>query len=129
MTLHSDYSSTGTVVKEEEQTGSMHSWFQRGYFWCTLLFPACIVVQVFFAGLALMVSASFLGTHKAFGYLIIWFPLVLLLLGLLGRFPRQMSWLTALLAVLALLQPVVMKMPQAIGLPVLSALHPVNALV
>lgn len=129
MTLQSDYSSTDAIVKEEERTGSMHSWFQRGYFWCTLLFSTCIVVQVFFAGLAIMVSTSFIGTHKAFGYLVIWFPLVLLLLGLLGHLPRQINWLTALLMVLSFLQPVLIKVPQAIGLPVLSALHPVNALV
>jgi Family of unknown function (DUF6220) len=128
MKLQPTYSGTGDILKEGEHTSSLHSWLQRGYFWGTLFFSACIVVQVFLAGLAVLVSGSFVGAHKTFGYLIIWFPIILLLIGLSGRLPRSINWLTALLAVLALLQPLLIKVPHALGLPLLSALHPVNAL-
>jgi hypothetical protein len=129
MKLQPNYSSAGDVLKGDEKVSSLRSGLQWGYFWGALLFPACVVVQVFLAGLAIMVSGSFIGAHKSFGYVIIWFPLILLLLALVGRLPRSISGLTALLAVLAFLQPLLIKVPNALGLPILSALHPVNALV
>jgi mercuric ion transport protein len=129
MKLQPNYSTAGDVLKGDEQVSLLRSWLQWGYFWGALLFPACVVVQVFLAGLAIMVSGSFIAAHKTFGYVIIWFPLILLLLALVGRLPRSISGLTALLAVLAFLQPVLIKVPNTLGFPVLSALHPVNALV
>lgn len=128
MKLQPNYSGAGDVVKEEGYTNSLRSWLQWSYFWGNMLFLACIVVQVFLAGLDIMVSGSFLGAHKTFGYLIIWFPLVLLILGLAGRLPRSIIWLTVLLAILAFLQPVLIKISSTTSLPVIAALHPVNAL-
>ncbi len=128
MKLQPNYSAAGDVLKGEEKVSSLRSWLQWGYFWGALLFPACIVVQVFLAGLAIMVSGSFIGAHKSFGYVIIWFPLILLVLGLAGRLPRSINILTVLLAVLAFLQPVLIKLSNTTGVSALAALHPVNAL-
>jgi hypothetical protein len=47
--------------------------------------------------------------------------------GLLARLPRSLKWLNALLVVLALIQPIIV-WGKYTGLPLIAALHPVNAL-
>ena len=79
------------------------------------------------AGAGILVAGFWLGYHAAFGYFIILLPLLLLPLGLLARLPRSLNWLSGLLAVLALIQPMLL-WGKHLGLPLLAALHPVNAL-
>lgn len=79
------------------------------------------------AGVGILVAGVWLSYHAAFGYLIILIPLLLLPLGLLARLPRSLNWLSGLLAALALIQPVLL-WTKHFGLPLLAALHPVNAL-
>jgi hypothetical protein len=97
--------------------------------WMAWVFVASIVVQVFLAGLAIPQlggNSSFV-THRDFGYLIGLLTLILLVAAIASRAGRrrigQASGLLGLYvvqSVLPLLDP---------GLPILAALHPVNALV
>jgi hypothetical protein len=89
------------------------------------LLTGCIILQVFFAGLGLMVDGDQMGLHRAMGGLIGLFPFTLLILGSIGRVPGRMFGLVGLLYLLYSLQWVFVTVPD---LPALRALHPVNAL-
>jgi hypothetical protein len=90
------------------------------------LFLACVVVQVFLAGLGVFGGAQNFSLHRQFGYLFGWLTLVLLLLALVGRLGRRWIGLTVLLLVLFALQSVFVALRGV--MPEAAALHPVNAL-
>jgi mercuric ion transport protein len=90
------------------------------------LFLACVVVQVFLAGLGVFAGGQHFGLHREFGYLFGWLTLVLLLLAIVGRLGRRWIGLSALLLVLFALQSVFVALREV--LPAAAALHPVNAL-
>ena len=93
--------------------------------WLAWLFVACLVVQFFLAGLAVFAGASNWELHRSwaftFGYLL---P-VLLIASLVGRMPRGAWGATLLLMALFTLQSVFVSLRSSA--PVISALHPVNA--
>ena len=93
------------------------------------LFVAGILLQVFVAGLALLVDGDRLDLHRALGYLVFCLPPAMLVAGLAGRLPRWTLALTALLILLLILQDTFIYLPADGDLAVLRALHPVNALV
>lgn len=105
----------------------LRRWWLRGYIGVTLLFVLCVIFQVFMAGAGILVAGNWLVYHAAFGYYIIFIPLLLLPCGLLARLPRSLNWLSALLVVLALIQPLLIWGRQS-DLALIAALHPVNAL-
>lgn len=88
------------------------------------VFVACALVQVFLAGLGVFDDPQAFVTHRGFGYLFGWLTLVLLVLALVGRSPRRVSWLTVLLLVQFALQSVFVALRTS--QPQLAALHPVN---
>ena len=90
------------------------------------LFLACVVVQVFLAGLGVFAGAQNFSLHREFGYVFGWLTLVLLLLALAGRLGRRWVGLSALLLVLFALQSVFVALREIA--PAVAALHPVNAL-
>ncbi len=90
------------------------------------LFLACVVVQVFLAGLGVFAGAQNFSLHREFGYVFGWLTLVLLLLALAGRLGRRWIGLSALLLVLFALQSVFVALREIV--PAVAALHPVNAL-
>lgn len=90
------------------------------------LFLACVVVQVFLAGLGVFAGAQNFNLHREFGYLFGWLTLLLLVLAIAGRLGRRWIGLSALLLVLFALQSVFVALREA--LPAAAALHPVNAL-
>lgn len=98
------------------------------YLLATALFAAFVVLQVFLAGLTLLVNSSALETHRAFGHLALSIPLFLVPLGFLGRVPWRVTGLNLLLLVLGISQYVWLDLPAAAGFPALRALHAVNAL-
>ena len=116
-----------SVFAAERSRHPLRRWFRRGYICVAILFVLCVIFQVFMAGAGILVAGFWLGYHAAFGYFIIFLPLLLLPLGLLARLPRSLNWLSGLLAVLALIQPMLL-WGKHLGLPLLAALHPVNAL-
>lgn len=87
-------------------------------------FVACVVVQVFLAGLGVFDHPRSFLTHRDFGYLIGLFTLVLLILALVGRAPRRVTGASALLLLLFALQSVFVALRTDV--PALAALHPVN---
>ena len=93
-----------------------------------VVFLLSVVVQVFLAGAGIFASASWLGSHGIFGHVLPVIPLLMVILGLVGRLPRPINWLTVLLLVLVYIQPWFIYLARDIGTPLLAALHPVNAL-
>lgn len=90
------------------------------------LFLACVVVQVFLAGLGVFAGAQNFSLHRDFGYVFGWLTLVLLLLALGGRLGRRWIGLSALILVLFAFQSVFVALREV--MPAAAALHPVNAL-
>jgi hypothetical protein len=88
------------------------------------LFVACVVIQVFLAGLGVFESPAAFITHREFGYLFGWLTLVMLVLALVGRLPRRITGSVVLLLVLFALQSVFVVVRTE--LPALAALHPLN---
>jgi hypothetical protein len=92
--------------------------------WVAWLFVACVVVQVFLAGLGVFQNATQFSVHRDFGYLFGWLVLILLILAVAGRMGREIIGLSVLLAVLFALQSVFVQLRTS--QPVIAALHPVN---
>ena len=88
------------------------------------LFVACCLLQVFLAGLGVFDDPRSFLTHRDFGYLLGWFTLVMLILALLGREPRRIVGLCALVLVQFALQSVFIAL--RLDYPAVAALHPVN---
>lgn len=87
-------------------------------------FVGCCLIQVFLAGLGVFDDPGSFITHRDFGYLIGWFTLAMLILGLVGREPRRIVGLAALVLGQFALQSVLVGLRA--DLPVIAALHPVN---
>lgn len=88
------------------------------------VFAACAVVQVVLAGLGVFDDPRAFVTHREFGYLFGWLTLVALVLALVGREPRRITGMSALLLVLFALQSVLVALRP--DLPGIAALHPLN---
>jgi Family of unknown function (DUF6220) len=93
-----------------------------------LVFLLGVAVQVFLAGAGIFASASWLSSHGILGHVLPVIPLFMVILGLVGRLPRTINWLTVLLLVLVFIQPWFIYLARDVGTPLLAALHPVNAL-
>jgi hypothetical protein len=95
----------------------------RGVIW---LFVACVVVQVFLAGLGVFAGDDKFEFHRNFGYTFGWLALLLPLLALAGRLGARAIWLSFGVTLLFILQSVLVGLRAE--MPYLAALHPVNAL-
>ena len=87
-------------------------------------FVACAIVQIFLAGLGVFDDPQAFVTHREFGYLFGWLTLAALILALLGRSPRRITGLTALMLVQFALQSIFVALRG--DLPAIAALHPLN---
>jgi hypothetical protein len=97
---------------------------RRALPWVSGFFVACALLQVFLAGLGVFDNpASFL-THRDFGYTIGMLTLVILVLAIVGREPRRVIGLSALLLAQFALQSIFIL--QRGSLNAVAALHPVN---
>ena len=92
----------------------------------TWLFLAAVVVQVFFAGLALFAGGENWALHVNLGWILHLAPLLVLALVALGRPPRSALWLAIALAGVTLVQPLLATLRRDV--PLAAALHPVLAL-
>jgi hypothetical protein len=88
------------------------------------LLIAALVVQVWLAGRGVFESPSVFITHRDVGYMLSLFPIVLLVLGLLGGMGRRPAIMAALILGLLILQSVFVVMRTSS--PAIAALHPVN---
>jgi FlaA1/EpsC-like NDP-sugar epimerase len=92
--------------------------------WIAWLFVACVVVQVFLAGLGIFENASQFAVHRDFGYTFSLLVLVLVILSIAGRMRREVIGLSLFLVVLIVLQSVFVQLRTT--QPIVAALHPVN---
>jgi hypothetical protein len=88
------------------------------------LLIAALVVQVWLAGRGVFESPTVFITHRDVGYMLSLFPIVLLVLGLLGGMGRRAAIMAALILGLMILQSVFVVMRTSS--PAIAALHPVN---
>ena len=89
-----------------------------------LLFIAALLIQVWLAGRGIFESPVVFATHRDVGYTLSLFPIVLLVLGLLGGMGRRVAILAAVIFGLFLLQSVFVALRDSS--PAIAALHPVN---
>jgi Family of unknown function (DUF6220) len=103
---------------------------RRVYQGLALIFFLGVTIQAFLAGAGIFLGGPWILWHRGLGHLLTspipLIPLLLLILSFVGRLPRSDKWLCGLLLFLATVQPVVLYLRGV--LPILSALHPVNAL-
>ena len=98
------------------------------YLFATGLFVVGVVVQVFLAGMAVVAMQMGWADHIGLGHGLAFPVLIMLITMYLGRLPKPMKWSTwALFIVYALQADVVIFL--RLQAPVISALHPVLALV
>jgi Family of unknown function (DUF6220) len=88
-----------------------------------------VLLEVFLAGGGIFTSSSWWPLHIILGLVLTLFPIVFLLLAWMGQLGREPVWLGVLTLLLIVLQSFLVEIPRRIGLPILSALHPVNAVV
>jgi hypothetical protein len=91
-------------------------------------FALALLAQTFLAGGGFFSGPAFWPMHQIFGMVLSLVPLALLALAFVARLPRRDIGQTALLLGLALLQPLLPAFPARLGVPLVAALHPVNAL-
>jgi|SRR5581483_2030127 len=106
----------------------MVQWMRLIYLVVAWLFPVAILVQVLFVGLSLFTGQSYWDTHIEFGHTIGILPILLVILGYLGRLPRWTIILTWLALGTYLVQAEVFAVIRA-DAPFFAAFHPVLALV
>ena len=90
-----------------------------------VLFVAGVVYQVFLAGMFLFAGGD-RATHIDFGYTLPLVPMLALLLVWPARVGRRLGWMTVALVVVTIVQTMLPAFKA--DLPIVAALHPVNAL-
>lgn len=88
------------------------------------LLAACLIVQVFLAGMGVFDGPEQFETHRNFGYLFGWLTLVMLIIAAVGRLGRVLIGLSALTLVQFFLQSIFILFRE--DQPAIAALHPVN---
>ncbi|HEY7782142.1 MAG TPA: DUF6220 domain-containing protein [Ktedonobacterales bacterium] len=120
---------TGSDVNTTSGGRGARTGWRRGYVAVSAVLALAILTQVFLAGASLFAEPTWWPAHRMFGMMLSLGPVVLLALGFAARLPRRALWLTGLLLVLVVLQPLLINVPEALGLPVLEGFHVVNAVV
>jgi hypothetical protein len=117
-----------TTARPMIRSGSNRQALARTVFlWTSRVYAGAIFVQVFLAGMSLMGAGLSIQFHREFAHIFLLLGGIQLIALLLARFPRQIVLLTLGLAGLMVLQgALILLRPVS---PVLTALHPVNALV
>ena len=96
-----------------------------GFVGAAWLFVACVVGQIFLAGLGVFgLPAGDFTAHRDWGYTIGWLTLIILVLAIAGRFPRRVIGLSAGLLILFSLQSIFVAV--GVDYPSVAALHPLN---
>ncbi|HEU5138664.1 MAG TPA: DUF6220 domain-containing protein [Bacillales bacterium] len=99
------------------------------YAFLAWVFVACVVVQVFLAGVATFGDATYWGKHMTFVHLFEFVPIVMFILSFIGRLRGGLRWWPFVLFGLIFLQYFTANIGKVVSTDFLAALHPVNALV
>ncbi len=99
-----------------------------GYAGLATVFLACVVGQVFLAGLAIFAAAADWRAHTLFVHVFELVPLIMLILAFVGRLPASLRWQAFGLFALIFLQYFTANIRFVEGAGVVAALHPVVAL-
>jgi hypothetical protein len=125
-----------TIVETEIQSTEQKplSGLLRGarllYYATTALLLSGLVLQIFFAGAALLVNSSFLDAHRAFAHLLELFAILLPVMALISRQPWRTTLLSLLPFFLIAMQYVFLYALTGMGLPLWTrGLHAVNAII
>jgi hypothetical protein len=102
----------------------LRSFARTAYLVVIWIFVACLVVQLFLAGLGVFAGYQNFFTHRDFGYLFGLLVLPLMILAALARLPRRFVLLSVLLFVLFAMQSVLLLFRT--DAPPVAALHPLN---
>lgn len=121
-------SSATTTPSKQVTVPAWQQWIRWLYLGAAVLIGASLVGQVFFAGAAVLVNPAYWAAHRGMGNTIEFLALALVLVGLGTRLPWRVQGLGGLLYGLMLLQYVFLYLMPQVGLPLLRALHAVNAL-
>ncbi|CCF82287.1 DUF6220 domain-containing protein [Nitrolancea hollandica] len=111
-----------------ETTGGF-AWARTGYRALAWVLLACIAIQVFLAGLAVVNGPANWGMHTGFVHLFELLPLAMIPLAFLGQLPNRLRWHQLVVFLLIGLQyALIYGFPGLVGISAVAALHPVNAL-
>jgi hypothetical protein len=91
------------------------------------VFVAFLVTQIFFAGLGLFGVPRDMSLHAGFGWFVHILDLLLLVVALVARVGRPTAWWVLALFVTSAIQPFLPEI--GADLPLVAALHPLNAVV
>ncbi|QBD83267.1 hypothetical protein EPA93_47820 [Ktedonosporobacter rubrisoli] len=116
-------------AKSPRSAGPARRTFRRLYLGLLYLFVLQILIQVFFAGAGIFTGGQWFMFHAINGSLAIFTALLLLIFCLFSGLPALLNWLTVLLPVMVFLQPVWIYPLRHTSVAILSALHPIAALI
>lgn len=102
---------------------------RRGALVFSSLLALGVLIEVFLAGGGIFTSSFWWPFHITLGLVLTLFPIAFLILAWMGHLGRWSYWIGSLTLLLIILQSFLVEIPRRIGLPILSALHPVNAMV
>jgi hypothetical protein len=102
----------------------LRSFARTAYFVVLWVFVACLVVQLFLAGLGVFAGYQNFLTHRDFGYLFGLLVIPLMILAALARLPRRFVLLSVLIFILFVMQSVLLLFRT--DAPSIAALHPLN---
>ncbi|WP_026370245.1 DUF6220 domain-containing protein [Kallotenue papyrolyticum] len=103
-------------------------WCAWAYLGLLCLLALAIMLQVFFAGAAVLVDGRYWIVHRNLGHGLQYAILALMLIGLGAGLAWRIQGLGCLLWPLLMLQYVFLHLPLRFEMPILRALHAVNAL-
>lgn len=101
----------------------MRSWARRIHMLVAWAFVVAVVIQVFLIGLHLFAGED-IALHREWGYNMGLLALALVIAAVVGRLPRRAIGWDVVLVVVYFVQTIL----PVVGVPLIEALHPVNAL-
>ena len=117
------------LISPSQTRSTIRRFGRRGALVLSFLLVLGILLEVFLAGGGIFASSSWWPLHIILGLVLTLFPIAFLLLAWMGHCGRWSYWVGGLTFLLIVLQSFLVEIPRRTGLPILSALHPVNALV
>src|SRR5690348_14064796 len=96
--------------QEKEMPARIH-WVRFVYGLLAVIYLVCVILQVFFAGLGVFVSADDLDLHRMFVRYFEDLSILMFILSFIGRIRGRLRWLTLVLFVLTSLQHMTSSFP------------------